>query len=66
MAPEFVTLTEFYTRLPVAVRVDRVIVVGKVNGVARLELDGVDDDLAVSEPFGAVVARLNGDESDGR
>ncbi len=67
MAPEFVTLTGYYTGAPVAVRAICVVVVGQVNGVACLDLDGVEDDIAVREPFAVVVARLNGEDlTDGR
>lgn len=67
MAPEFVTFTSYYTQLPVGVRVDRVVVVTQVANSTRLEMDGLEDDVAVSEPFTVVVARLNGEDlTDGR
>ena len=67
MAPEFVTLTDFYTGKPVAVRPEYVCVVAQIGTSVHLEIVGDVDTVVVQGPFAAVVARLNGeDETDGR
>lgn len=64
MAPEYVTLTDYYTGLPVAVRAVYVVVVAQIGTSVHLEMDGETDTVVVGEPFAVVVARLNGEDAD--
>lgn len=66
MAVEFVTFTDYYTGDPVAVCVARVATAAQISGGIHLEVVGADGDVVVREPFATVVARLNGEDADGR
>lgn len=67
MAPDFVTLTDYYTGRPVAIRLMYVVVVAQIGASVHLEMDGDADTVVVAERFAEVVALLNGeDQSDGR
>lgn len=67
MAAEFVTLTDYYTDQPLAVRVERVVTAAQIGTSVHLEVVGAEGDIVVREPFAVVVASLNGeDQTDGR
>ena len=64
MAAEFVTLTDYYTGDPVAVRQVYVAVVAQIGATVQLEMDGDIATVVVSESFAEVVALLNGEGAD--
>lgn len=67
MVADFVTLADYYTGQPVAVRADHGVVVSQINDTIHLEIIGGVDAAVVRGPFADVVARLNGeDQTDGR